>query len=255
MRQRPLSSPYEFARRSTMSRIAMLVATIFVASASTSVLAQTSPSGVNSTSPGSGPQTGGSYSPANPLPPIVTTPIGGSMSSSNYGEVGTSLGSAGASDSGVGASTRGAAGGTGSAGSGFGSSTGAGRVTGSGSLTGSGAVNVPGSTAPQPSLGGTQNYVDQAELARCNGMAGAAREDCIGNLRSRMDMNSGVGARSSAGGRIGTGTGSTNGVGIAPGNQLPRPMIGPSAPSTPSTAASNPPMGPASGGVAPSMGR
>ena len=213
--------------------LAVLIANAFAAgmvSVSAPVLAQTSPSGINSTSPGSAPSTGGSYSPGSPLPPIVTTPLGGSMGSSTYGEVGSSLGNASV-NSGIGAST---------GNSGFGSST------GSGSITGSASGNVPGSsTAPQPSTGSSQTYVDQAELARCNGLAGAAREDCVGNLRNRMDMNSGVGARSSSGGRISTG----NGVGIAPGNQLPRPMIGPATPAAP-----NPPMGPGSGGFPQSPG-
>lgn len=218
-------------------KASLLAGAFLVSFASTSVTAQTSPSGINATSPGSAPATGGSYSPSSPLPPIVTTPIGGSMGDSSYGSTfgtaGSSLGNGPVSGSGNGSM------GARSGSSDFGRSSGAGSVTGAGGITGSGVVAVPGSTAPQPSIGSTQGYVDQAELARCNGLAAGAREDCVGALRNRMDINSGVGARSSAGGRIGTG----NGVGIAPGNQLPRPMIGPTAPS-----ASNVPMGP--GGAA-----
>lgn len=207
-----------------MSRILVLAAGVLAAGlTATSVPAQIPSGGPVSTSPGSGPTTGGSYSPGNPLPPIVTTPIGGSMSSSTYGSVGSSQGGGSLSNSGTGARS------------------GAGSVTGRGSSSGSGTLDLPGGSAvAQSSPGSTQAYVDQAELARCNGMAGAAREDCVGKLRDRMDMNSGVGARSAPGGRIGTG----NGVGIAPGNRLPRPMTGPTLPAAP-----NPPMGPASGGL------
>ena len=185
--------------------------------------AQTSPSGISSTSPGDGPLTGPSYSPGD----APATPLGSALGmgtgniGSNAGDrtLGSSFSNDSIGNSGLGARSSGLDSGTGAR-------SGAATNSGFGSSTGNGAGSGAASTAPITSS--TQDYVDQAEQARCNGLSGAARGDCLDRLRQRMDMNSGVGARSAPGGRL-----NPDPVGIAPGAQVPRPLVGPTLPAPP----------------------
>jgi len=156
------------------------------------------------------------------------------------GGIGAITGRAGASSGGVGniSGGIGSSSSTGSSvGSGIGSSTGTrgiGNIGGGGGMI---APSTPGAVSPPPSsMGSVQGYVDQAELARCNGLVGASRDQCLGSLRQRMD--SGIGARAMPGGRIGSTPG-------APGTSQTRPPVAvPGAPGAPT-----PPLGPGSGGL------
>jgi hypothetical protein len=135
--------------------------------------AQTSPSGINSSSPGSAPLTGPSVSPG--TVPSQPAPF----------------------NSGTGASS--------------------GALGGALSNTPAPSLGVPSQPVPFNSPTGTvQDNATQMEMARCNSMAGGARELCVDDLRSRL--NSSTGARSSPGGLSSPGAGSTTGAGSNAGS-------------------------------------
>lgn len=109
---------------------------------------------------------------------------------------------------------------TGSPGSGTGASTGTGTVPGVGGGTAS-----PTGPSSVPPASNVQGYIDQAEMARCNAMLGAAREQCVGDLRARSE--SGYGARTGPGGALGN---TAPGSSPSPYSSSPSGAVNPESP-------------------------